>query len=400
MPNRPRTPRPWLPALTIAVVFAAPAAAVAAAHATLVVAKDGLGSPKDCDAAIPTPYTTIGAAVAAARAGDLVKVCPGIYAEQVVIAKSLTLQGENGAVMRPSAMQANTTSLVTGSDLAVAIVVDGAKDVAIEGLTVDGADNGLNCTPSLFGIFFRNASGAIRNSVIENMRPELAACASSGTGIFVQSAGGSTSKVRIEGNSIHDYQKNGITANEAGTDVRIGKGNVITGLGSTAESVQNGIQLAFGATGVIEDSIVTNNISAACASVSVCPFNANAVIIFQSGGVRVSDNVLGLSQTGVFVEGDDNTVTQNRIFDMQVFDGVAVFGDHNRIHQNTIVRSDESAIFIDGNHNKVQGNRINEAPVGILKSGTGNVFAGNRFFNTPTPDPVAGPAGSRASPQR
>ena len=229
MPNRPWTPGAWLPALTIAVLLAAPAAPVAAAHATLVVAKDGQGSPKDCDAPTPTPYTTIGAAVAAAQAGDLIKVCPGVYAEQVVIAKSLALEGEN---------------------------------------------------------------------------------------------------------------------------------------------------------------------------VAVCPSNANAVIIFQSHGVRVRDNVLGLSQTGVFVEGDDNTVTHNRVFDTQVFDGVAVFGNHNRIHQNEIVRSDESAIFIDGDHNKVEGNRINEAPVGILKSGTGNVFAGNRFFNTPTPDPVAGPAGSRASPQR
>jgi Right handed beta helix region len=41
------------------------------------------------------PYTTIGAAVAAASAGDTVLVCPGVYAEDVIVpaAKPLTIEG-------------------------------------------------------------------------------------------------------------------------------------------------------------------------------------------------------------------------------------------------------------------------------------------------------------------
>src|ERR1700724_4644839 len=38
-------------------------------------------------------YATISAAVAAATTGAIVKVCPGTYAEQVVISTSLTLEG-------------------------------------------------------------------------------------------------------------------------------------------------------------------------------------------------------------------------------------------------------------------------------------------------------------------
>src|SRR5262249_11512227 len=128
-----------------------------------------------------------------------------------------TLRGENGAVVKPSPMVANTTSLTSGNPIAAVIVVAGTKDVTIERLTVDGSANGLTaCTPSLFGIFYRNASGVVQDNVITNMRPQSASCRLSGTGIFIQSGGGGASKVTLEGNSIHDYQKNGVTANEVG----------------------------------------------------------------------------------------------------------------------------------------------------------------------------------------
>ena len=64
-----------------------------------------------------------------------------------------------------------------------------------------------------------------------SLSPTLNGC-QSGLGILVQSGGGS-SVVTIANSSIHDYQKNGITANEAGTHVTI-SGNVVTGLGTAA----------------------------------------------------------------------------------------------------------------------------------------------------------------------
>src|SRR5262249_26557198 len=255
--------------------------------------------------------------------------------------------------------------------------------VSIEGLTIDGADNSLGCTPSLFGVFYRNASGVVRDNVIKNMQPGLASCSGSGTGVLIQSAQGGTSVVTVAGNSIHDYRKNGITANQVGTELRMHGRNVVTGLGPVSGVVQNGIQVAFGATGTIEDNIVTNHVSADCVSVAVCPANANDIIVFQSSDVRVARNVLGHSQTGVFVSASErNLVAKNVIFDTRVFDGIAVFGDANEILLNDITRSEEAGVFIDGDHNTVIGNRINEAPFGILKSGTGNVFIGNSFSNT------------------
>src|SRR5262245_51974685 len=310
---------------------------------TLVVAQDGHGSAQDCNVSNPTPYTTIASAVAAARPHDVIKICPGTYPEQLTIAKSLTLRGESGAVVKPSAMVANTRSVTTGNALATIIVVDGGKGVVIEGLTIDGADNEINSCPAparvpvpdLFGIFYRNASGTVRDSAIRNMRlgPGLAACRG-GTAILVQSGGGGRSKVAIEDNSIHDFQRNGVTANEAGTTVYIRR-NVVTGLGPTTGAVQSGIQLARGATGAVEENVVTQTISANCSDAASCASPANGVIIGSgSSDVRVAHNVLGSTQTGVAVFGNGNRVQDNVIFDSVVFDGIYVEGGGNDIKGN------------------------------------------------------------------
>jgi len=112
------------------------------------------------------------------------------------------------------AMQPNATSLLDGSPFATAIVVADTTDVSIEGLIVDGANNGLTqCSPRLFGIAFQNASGEISHVAIRNFKL--------GTGLGgCQSGGGGSSNVEIEKSSIHDFQKNEITANEVGTACR------------------------------------------------------------------------------------------------------------------------------------------------------------------------------------
>jgi parallel beta-helix repeat protein len=381
----------------IAMIAAlAPMLAEPASARTLVVAQDGHGTASSCDAPVPTPYTTVNAAVTAAQPHDVVVVCAGTYQEQLTITKPLTLRGQPGAALKPVNMVANTTSLTTGNAIAAVIVVGGVTGVTIEGLTVDGVDNGIgSCpgpaltpTPDLFGIFFRNASGAIRDSAIRNLRlPSLPSCRG-GTGILVQSANGGRAMVTIEGNSIHTFQRNGITANEAGTSVQIRR-NVVTGLGPTTV-VQNGIQLARGATGAIEENVVTQTISASCVNAATCPANANNVLVGSgSSGIRVARNVLGHGQTGVAVFGDGNRVQDNVIFETLVFDGIYVEGDGNQIHGNDVTRSDESGIFIAGNGNTVTNNRINEAPVGLLDAGAGNTFASNTLLNTPQPGPVA-----------
>jgi len=362
----------------------------ALADPVLVVDDDGV----ECPGA---GFTSISAAVTAAPPGAKIRVCPGTYNEQVRIDKALTILGENGAVVMPSPMVANTTSLFSGAALAAAILVDGTTHVTLEGLTVDGAGAGITCgSPGVIGIFYRNGSGKIKGVAVRNIKslPGGEGC-QTWLGIFVQSGDGGTSKVEIEDSSVHDYQKNGITGNELGTDIRV-KGNIVTGIGPTTGAAQNGIQIGFGATGRIEENTVINHIWSPCVSVAVCAFVATNLLVFDADNVRIAKNAVGKSQVGIFLQGNNGKVEGNNVFDTDVFDGIAVVGDKNKVEENTITNSDEAAIFLQGDDNEITGNKINEAPVGVLKvaGSVGNVIAGNRFVNVPTPIqdplPVAG----------
>jgi parallel beta-helix repeat protein len=347
-------------------------------------------------------FTKIQDAVNAASNGATIRVCAGIYREQVTIAKSLTINGDNGSIVMPSSVVANTTSLAPGhAIIAAVILVMNSTDVDLSGLTVDGANNGINaCAPDLIGIYYQNASGTIRQNTVRNIKlgPGLEGC-QSGLGIFVQSGPGK-SKVTIDTNSVHDFQKNGITGNEAGTSVTV-LHNVVAGVGPTTGAAQNGIQIAFGATATVDSNISANHVWSPCLNVN-CAASGTDILVFQSDGIEIMHNTAGRSQGGIFVQANNSNVHENTVFDTLVFDGIGFQGDGNKAVENTVTKSDESGIFVQGNNNKVTGNTIQEAPIGVLKmtGSTGTDIQGNQFINVPIPtvDP-SGPV-SKSSPYR
>lgn len=350
-------------------------------------------------------FSKIQDAVDAATPGAVIRVCPGNYAEQVAIHKPLTIAADSGAVLMPETMKQNTTSLLDGSPLVAAILVTDTTDVTIEGLIVDGANNGVaQCSPRLFGIAFQNASGEISHVAIRNFKlgKSLGGC-QSGTGIFVQSGGGGISNVEIEKSTIHDFQKNGITADEVGTQVSV-HGNVVTGIGPTSGAAQNGIQIGFGAGGAISNNTVTNNLWSPCIAVDTCPAVATNILVTQSDGVEVTDNRAGTSQVGIFVHGNQGLVARNETFASSVFDGIRIEGDGNRVRHNRVFNGAESGIFVAGNNNMVEHNRITEAAVGILKQtgSLGNVIRFNEVFGTlvALQDPASQGLARVVSPER
>jgi nitrous oxidase accessory protein NosD len=348
-------------------------------------------------------FTSIQDAINAANAGSLIRICPGTYHEQLSINKSLSIEGDNGAIVLPGNMVANTTGF-SGAPIAAAILVKDAANVEIEGLIVDTANNGIaECAPDLIGILYQNSSGSIEHNAVRNTKlsVSLNGC-QSGDAIAVQSLGGGTSKVKIDDNSVHDYQKNGITGNETGTEVTISK-NVVTGLGPTTGAAQNGIQIGFGAKGGVSRNTVTDNVWAPCVSLTNCAFNATGILVFQSDDVRVEHNSVATNQVGIFSNGQNVKIESNNISNSLVLVGIDLAGDDNLARGNDVTNSGQAAILIEGNDNKVQGNEITEAPVGILKlSGTaGNTHPGNSFFATliPVQDPVPTHI-ARVAPQR
>jgi nitrous oxidase accessory protein NosD len=337
-------------------------------------------------------FTSIQDAINAANAGSLIRVCPGTYHEQLSINKSLSIEGDNGAIVMPGNMVANTTGS-SGAPIAAAILVKNAANVEIEGLILDTANSGISgCAPDLIGILYQNSSGSIEHNAVRNTKlsASLNGC-QSGDGIVVQTLGGGTSNVSIDDNSVHDYQKNGITGNELGTEVAISN-NVVTGLGPTTVAAQNGIQIGFGAKGGISRNTVTDNVWAPCVSLTNCASNATGILVFQSDDVHVDHNSVATNQVGIFTNGQNAKMESNNVSNSLVLIGIDLAGDDNLARGNDVTNSGQAAILIEGNDNKVQGNEITEAPVGILKlSGTvGNTHSGNSFFDTliPVQDPV------------
>jgi nitrous oxidase accessory protein NosD len=378
--------------LLISVLFSLPRAAFSQddpGKAHLLVDDDKVECPT-------AQYTTIQDAINHAAPGDVIRVCPGTYAEQVVIAKNLHIRADNGAIVMPTGASPNAIDVFSGNSLAALILVQNTENVEIEGLIVDGTNNGLTgCSPDLIGILYQNASGHIHHNAIRHLKlaATLSGC-QSGEGIIAQSGSGGSATVQISENSVEDYQKNGITGDESGTEVTINK-NVVTGIGPTSGAAQNGIQVGFGAQGRVTNNSVADNVWAPCVSVTDCTANGTGILIFQSNGVDVEGNSVGTNQVGIAVEGQQARIASNTVFNSLVLSGVAVIGDDNRVTDNQITHSDQVAIIVQGNSNRISGNEITEAAVGIFKASgfTGNALSNNSFFATLIP--VVDPAPTR-----
>lgn len=350
----------------------------------------------------PVPYTTIQNAVNAVPEGSTIRVCPGNYPEQVMIDKNLTLTGvEAGTADDPvvvipaTGFVANATSLTNGSSIAAQILVESpATNVVIRDIAVDGTGSNLNsgCSePPLIGIYYRGASGRLNYVVARNQAQNAAnfGCAdSAGLGIFVESSSSEHSTVRIENSTVHGYQKNAITADETGTTVTI-NGNSLVGAGPTTIA-QNGIQVAFGAMGTVENNIIADDDFNGDPSLGI----GSGILIYGSGGLAITGNSVANTQTGIVTVTDGsftangNTVTNNLVTNTHIYDGIDLCSDSNTATGNTVFSSDEAGIHLDstcgstGSNNTVSRNTVNEACAGILVGGSSNtISATNTFAN-------------------
>src|SRR5271170_375098 len=119
-------------------------------------------------------YTTIGAALAFSRPGDLIYVCTGIYPEQITITDSITVAGQTGAEIQPSAFVANGIDVNDAdSPLAAAVMVTPDPNnpsvtpvVTFYNFIVDGSNAPAGCSPSFAGIVYQDASGTIADNAV------------------------------------------------------------------------------------------------------------------------------------------------------------------------------------------------------------------------------------------
>ena len=97
--------------------------------------------------------------------------------------------------------------------------------------------------------------------------------------------------VTISGNTVTNYQKNGITAN--GSIVATITDNTVSGAGPVNYIAQNGVQVGFGGTATVKSNAISGNDYAPADTV------ACGLLMFEADGVGQSKNVFSGNERDV-----------------------------------------------------------------------------------------------------
>ena len=264
--------------------------------------------------------TTIQGAVDLAFSGDTVEVDTGTYDEQIVINKSLMMQGTgNATIIKPSSALVLTqifsglfwyggTKQVAG--VVVANVPDG-DDVTVKNLQVDESSVTAKPTGSdyLTGIFYRESGGLIDNVSI------VGGGAWSGAdrayGIFL-SAASNAAMVEVKGSVISNFDKNGIEAMGSQLTANM-HDNAIVGRGSITDEVQNGINVGRDATGIVNYNVISNLAYQPASSLSAGILFYHYVTPTGKSAMTVG-NVITNCQIGIIFKNSNSTARDNIVY--------------------------------------------------------------------------------------
>jgi parallel beta-helix repeat protein len=254
---------------------------------------------------------------------------------------------------------------------------------------------GGGCAPGNAGIYFRNASGSIVDSAVAyiGLNPDgsVTGC-QEGIAVYIESYGG-TANVTMTGTSIHDYDKNGVTADGTSATL-VAKNNAVTGVGPTTATAQNGIQVSDGAKGTIDNNVVTGD------DYRGEYYGGSGILMYSAAAnTEANDNVVSDTNLGIyFYLSNDGTANGNNVSKSVTFDAlVAQNSNHVVFEKNVIAQAglgdDQPAVYLCGSDNKVEDNTISEAPIGVQDDRTsaddcsgagGNTTKDNVYTNVGT----------------
>jgi hypothetical protein len=263
-------------------------------------------------------FTAIQAAIDVASPGATIHVCSNsgtpAYAEQLVITEPLNIvaAGTDATVALPATVANGTTACDLASVAGGAepdqseITVCTTGTIRISGITVDALWPGGTCYDSLFGVLVGGGANLdMSTSVVNGAGASPINGCQGGIGVQVGMAWADPTVVghaTLSGDSIDQFQKNGITVDGVGSTATI-TGTTITGAGPTPAIAQNGIQISNGARGQITNTTVSGSECdvPVCGPDSLTDTQSTGILFFGAApGTTVTHSAISDSDIGVY----------------------------------------------------------------------------------------------------
>ena len=353
------------------------------------VASTGSASNANTDCATAR-YSTVQSAVTAAEAAETgrhpaiptIEMCPGTYQEQVTITKSLdvthapragrvTIEGLASPVGSTTNCQAtDTSSQVPQSVVEICGAAAGGANttgvqVSISRVTVQGDWPANVCNDNLYGILVEGGAALVlTSSVVQNIGADpLTSAGGCQGGVGIEAGNSYTNQighVGLDYVTVRGYQKNGVTADGAGSTAFVGH-STVTGAGPTPYIAQNGIQISTGAKGLIAGSTISGNNYTGTGEAS------STGILVYGGGASCSggDPQSGLVRnTGI----SGNTLVNNDV-------GIALFNLNPACNKSAATPTRDTACYntISNSHGYPGGVASADANISGLVTSTGYV---------------------------
>jgi hypothetical protein len=324
--------------------------------------------------------------------GSTILVCPGVYAEQIVINKSLTLKGQTSGnaaypVLVPPAggLVGNAVSLnvfsffANGTPLAAQILIQGGVTVTITDMAVDGTGaNVPACNPLVVGIFVQDSSLTLNGVAMKNhLQTSPSVCFGAAVLSQNDSANPTTTKVQ---NSTFVNGGQAFEADGASNTSTLTNNSFAGNPASNANAIS-----VLGGNSTIQGNTISNYTFPPAADVNSAAFG---IFLECVPGGTVANNTIATTQAGIFLQlpGCPTTgvsITGNKISDSQ-FIGIDV-GETNGLVQGNDIRTSQTAIRIPGASagNTIQNNTINDtcAAFGSNPAAGANTILNNNISN-------------------
>jgi len=232
-------------------------------------------------------------AVTHVAAAGTIHVAAGTYVEQVHITKpDLFIDGadvDNVVIQSPASL---ADYFVTGTQNNHPVVFVDGVDLALSGLTIDGANQG-DANYRFVGLAFWNGGGSGNDLKVVNVMNAVFSGAQHGIGIYSNNDDDLPHAIALQDVTVDLFQKGAVALSGAGLTVDLDNVSC-TGAGPTDVTAQNGIQIGTGVSGTMDNCSITG------IHWTGDTWTASGLLVF--GDLDATGTAIDQCQTSVYVQ--------------------------------------------------------------------------------------------------